>query len=93
MLKLFTNLIVAVLIAFWIGAIAIFSIQNITTVSLKFLFWESIKLPIGVLLSFCAGGGFILGSFIPFLFKPPKRRTKRRINSPRDDMTDFDFDN
>ena len=77
MLKLFTNVIVAVVMAFWIGAIAIFSIQNITAVSLKFLFWESIQLPIGVLLSFCVGGGFVLGSFLPFFFKPSKRKRKR----------------
>ncbi|MGK7880717.1 MAG: lipopolysaccharide assembly protein LapA domain-containing protein [Crocosphaera sp.] len=76
MLKGLTNVIVAVIIAFWIGAISIFSIQNITAVSLKFLFWESIQLPIGVLLSFCLGGGLIIGGFLPFLFKPSKRRRK-----------------
>ncbi|MGK7883698.1 MAG: lipopolysaccharide assembly protein LapA domain-containing protein [Crocosphaera sp.] len=76
MLKGLTNVIVAVIIAFWIGAIAIFSIQNVTAVSLKFLFWESIQLPIGVLLSFCLGGGLIIGGFFPFLFKPSKRRRK-----------------
>ncbi len=93
MLKRLTNVMVAVVIAFWIGAIAIFSIQNITAVSLKFLVWESIKLPIGVLLSFCVGGGFILGSFLPFLFKPSKGKRKQRLSSPKDNLSDFDFDN
>ncbi|MGK7957270.1 MAG: lipopolysaccharide assembly protein LapA domain-containing protein [Crocosphaera sp.] len=84
---------VALLIAVWIGAIAIFSIQNITAVSLKFLFWESIKLPVGVLLSFCVAGGFVLGSVLPFLFTSSQRKRKRRLTSPVDDMSDFDFDN
>ncbi|CCQ61935.1 lipopolysaccharide assembly protein LapA domain-containing protein [Crocosphaera watsonii] len=78
MLKQLTNVMVAVMMAFWIGAIAIFSIQNITGVSLKFLFWESIELPIGVLLSFCLGGGLIVGSFLPFLLKPSRRIRKQR---------------
>lgn len=84
---------VALVMAFWIGAIAIFSIQNITAVSLKFLFWESIKLPVGVLLSFCAAGGFLLGSVLPVLFQPSQRKKKRRLTSPVDDMSDFEFDN
>ncbi|MDJ0728397.1 MAG: LapA family protein [Crocosphaera sp.] len=92
LLQLLKNVIVAVLIAFWIGAIAIFSIQNITPVSLKFLLWESIKLPIGVLLSFCLGGGFLIGSLLPFLLKPAKRKRKRPLRSQMDDKSDFDFD-
>ncbi|MEL4894834.1 LapA family protein [Crocosphaera sp. Alani8] len=90
MLKLLTNVMVAVVIAFWVGAIAIFSIQNVITVSLKFLFWESIKLPVGVLLSFCLGGGFVVGSFLPFLFNPSKRKKKRYLNDPKDDLNNFD---
>ncbi|MGK7959437.1 lipopolysaccharide assembly protein LapA domain-containing protein [Crocosphaera sp.] len=92
MLKILTNLIIAVLLAFWLGAIAIFSIQNITAVSLKFLVWESIKLPIGILLSFCVGGGLIIGSFFPLLFKQSKRPRKPSLRSPVDDRGDFDFD-
>ncbi|ACB50167.1 conserved hypothetical protein [Crocosphaera subtropica ATCC 51142] len=93
MLKLLTNVIISVVIALWIGAIAIFSIQNITAVSLNFLLWESIKLPIGVLLSFCVGGGFIIGSLLPFLLQPSKRKQKRPLRSSMNDMSDFDFDN
>ncbi len=92
MIKLLTNLIIALLLAFWLGAIAVFSIQNITAVSLKFLVWESIKLPIGVLLSLCVGGGLIMGSFLPLLLKTSKRSRKRPLRSPVDDQGDFDFD-
>ena len=77
MLKTVTNLIIALLIAFWLGAIAIFSIQNITAVSLKFLFWQSIQLPVGVLLAFCVGLGLILGTLLPLLL-PRSRNTRRQ---------------
>jgi putative membrane protein len=60
-MKFLANLLAALLIAHWIGTIAIFSIQNITEVSLKFLTFESISLPVGVLLSFCVGIGLVIG--------------------------------
>ncbi|MGK7938942.1 MAG: LapA family protein [Crocosphaera sp.] len=68
------NIIISILLAFWLGAIATFSIQNITMVSLKFLLWKSIELPIGVLLSFCVGGGLIMGSLFPLFLKRTRRK-------------------
>jgi uncharacterized integral membrane protein len=70
------------MIAFWFGIIAIFSIQNITEISLKFLMFESIKFPIGVLLSFCIGGGMVLGSLMTILWEHSKylpQRGSRKI--------------
>lgn len=63
-MKLITNFLASVMVAGWIATIAVFSIQNITAVSLKFLTFESIKLPIGVLLSLCVGVGIIVGSIL-----------------------------
>jgi lipopolysaccharide assembly protein A len=60
------------MIAIWLGVIAIFSIQNITEISLKFLIFKSIKFPIGVLLSFCIGGGMVLGSLATILWERSK---------------------
>jgi uncharacterized integral membrane protein len=54
-----------VILALLISAIAIISIQNIEIVSLKFLLWESVKLPFGVLLALAIGFGLIIGSFFP----------------------------
>jgi uncharacterized integral membrane protein len=54
-----------VILALLISAIAIISIQNIEIVSLKFLLWESVKLPFGVLLALAIGFGLIIGSFVP----------------------------
>jgi uncharacterized integral membrane protein len=74
-MKIFTNFLSSLIMAGWVSAIAIFSIQNIQEVSLKFLNFESIKLPIGVLLAFCLGIGFILGSFLPLMWQ-----SSRQIN-------------
>lgn len=90
-MKILTNLILAILIAFWISVVAIFSIQNITQVSLNFLIWQSITLPIGVLLSFSVGGGFLIGALVPLLWQQPKSR-KRRLSQEQEDSEEFDFD-
>ena len=71
-MKIFTNFISSVFLAAGIGVIAIFSIQNIKAVSLQFLGFESIQLPVGVLLAFCAGVGIILGSLLPLLWQQQK---------------------
>ncbi|WP_267383492.1 DUF1049 domain-containing protein [Cyanobacterium sp. uoEpiScrs1] len=75
-MKSFTYLISMTIVAFWLIIIAIFSIQNTAEIYLKFLIFKSIKLPIGVLLSFCVGGGIILGSLAILLWKLPKYSTK-----------------
>lgn len=73
-MKAIASLFASVLMAAWIAAIAIFSIQNIQDVSLKFIIFQSINFPLGVLLAFCAGLGMILGSLLPLLFARRKRR-------------------
>ncbi|MEH2312822.1 MAG: LapA family protein [Nostoc sp.] len=50
-----TSLVVAV----WVIAIAIISVQNATPVSLKFLTFQSIQIPMGLVLTFSAGIGLI----------------------------------
>ncbi|MGL5793900.1 MAG: lipopolysaccharide assembly protein LapA domain-containing protein [Waterburya sp.] len=77
-MKAFVNLLNSLLLAVWVIAIAIFSIQNIQAVSLKFLIFESITVPVGVLLAFFSGIGMILGWFIPLLLA---RQAKMRNNS------------
>ncbi len=74
-MKSFTNLLSSLILATLVIAIAIFSIQNIQDVSVKFLTFESITIPVGVLLAFCSGIGIILGWFIPLLFS--RQRTRR----------------
>ncbi len=74
-MKSFVRLLNSLVLAISVVAIAIFSIQNVQDVSLKFLTFESITLPIGVLLAFFSGVGMILGWLIPLLFS--RRRTRR----------------
>ena len=68
-MKIFANFISSLIVAAWVSAIALLAIQNIQAVSLKFLVWQSIQFPIGVLLAFCAAVGFVAGSLIPVLWQ------------------------
>lgn len=46
--------------ALWVVAIAIVSVQNATPVSVQFLTFHSVELPVGVLLSFGVAGGMAI---------------------------------
>ena len=72
-MKVFANFISSLVLAFWLSAISIFSIQNIEPVSIKFFVWQSIQIRVGVLLTICAGVGIIVGSLLPLLLT---RKTK-----------------
>lgn len=56
--------VVSLVIAIWIVAIAILSVQNATPVALKFFTFQSIQLPAGVILAFAAAVGAISGAAI-----------------------------
>lgn len=47
------------IVAFWIGAIAILSVQNFTPVSFQFFTFQSIQIPIGIVLAFAVGLGAV----------------------------------
>jgi lipopolysaccharide assembly protein A len=74
-MKSFTSLLSSLILGLLVVAIAIFSIQNIQDVSLSFLTFESITIPVGVLLAFCSAIGIILGALIPILFS--RNRTRK----------------
>jgi len=52
---LFTSLLVAT----WVGAIAILAVQNFTPISLRFLAFQSIQIPVGLVLAFSVGLGLV----------------------------------
>lgn len=58
-MKTVAPLITSVIVAFWVAAIAIISVQNATPVSLKFLTFQSVQIPVGLVLAFSAGIGLI----------------------------------
>ena len=76
-MKFIANFVSGLIMAGLIGAIAVFSIQNIQPVSLQFFSLRSIQLPVGVLLAFCLGIGIILGSFVSASFSNNKKRRVR----------------
>ena len=58
-MKSLANLLTSLIVASWVVAIAILSVQNATPVSLRFLTFQSIELPVGLVLAFSAGLGII----------------------------------
>lgn len=76
-MKFIANFTSSLIMAGLLGAIAIFSIQNIQPVALQFFSLRSIQLPVGVLLAFCLGIGLILGSFISASFGSKKKSRVR----------------
>jgi uncharacterized integral membrane protein len=59
-MKMFTNLLISVVIAGWVSAIALISVQNATPVSLRFLVFQSIQIPFGLMLAFCVAVGLLI---------------------------------
>lgn len=71
-MKVAINLLISGIVAIWIGVIAVVSIQNITPISLRFLFLRSIEIPLGVVLALSVGVGLSAGAIAPLLLpKPP----------------------
>ena len=53
------NWLTSTLTALWVSAIALLAVQNATPVSLRFLGFETIRIPVGVLLGFSASAGMV----------------------------------
>jgi uncharacterized integral membrane protein len=68
-MKTIPNLLTSIIIAGWLSAIAILSVQNYTLVSVKFIRFESISIPVGILLAFSVGIGLIGGAIAPLLWQ------------------------
>jgi lipopolysaccharide assembly protein A len=77
-MKFISNLLSSLLLATWIGAIAIFSIQNIQEISLQFLNFSSIAIPIGVLLALSVGIGMSIGAILPLFWQKSASQEGRR---------------
>ncbi|MBE9232305.1 DUF1049 domain-containing protein [Cuspidothrix issatschenkoi LEGE 03284] len=59
MLKILANFLMLLIIAVWVVAIALISVQNATPVSLKFLVFQSIQIPFGLMLAFAVAVGLL----------------------------------
>jgi uncharacterized integral membrane protein len=67
-MKTFVPLITSLVVAFWVAVIAIISVQNATPVSLKFLTFQSVQIPVGLVLAFSAGIGLVVMAILPPLW-------------------------
>lgn len=85
-MKTIFNILTSGIIASWIAFFAIFSIQNISSVSLQFLTLRSIDVPIGVVLAFVFGIGTVVGSILPIFLPKPKQNNR----SSRHRLVDVD---
>lgn len=84
-MRTIANLLTSSILAGWIAVIAIFSIQNITPISVNFLGFETIKIPIGLVLAFSVGIGAIGGAILPVLWQLTSRQ-RESYYSEEDDF-------
>jgi uncharacterized integral membrane protein len=63
----FAVLLTALIVAAWTGAIAILSVQNFALVSLRLFTWESVQIPVGLVLAFAAGVGMVVTAVVQLL--------------------------
>ncbi len=87
-MKTIANLLTSIILACWVVAIAILSVQNATPVSLKLLTFESVQLPVGLLLAFSAGLGIIGIALTQPLWS---LASSRQGNSQSENELDEDF--
>jgi uncharacterized integral membrane protein len=63
------RLILSGVVAVWIGAIALIAAQNGTPISLQFLMFQSVSLPFGLMLAFCAMAGLLGTAALLFIWE------------------------
>lgn len=63
-MKTIPLLAISFLLAIAVSAIAIISVQNATLVSLNFTFFQSIQMPVGVVLAMSLSAGLIGGAVL-----------------------------
>ncbi len=58
-MKPFIHLIATLVVAFWVGAVALISVQNATPVSLQLFSMQMVAIPFGLLLALVAAIGML----------------------------------
>ena len=90
-MKTLANLLTSLIVASWVVAIAILSVQNATPVSLRFLTFQSIQLPVGLVLAFSAGLGIIgMALTQPLWSLAGSRQSNSQSENDLDDEFSFD---
>lgn len=80
---------ISFLVAIWVSAIGILSVQNAMPVSLNLLFLKSIQMPIGVVLALGLSAGALAGAVLQPLWSlsdsPSSRRPQFRADRAEPD--------
>ncbi|MGB3137312.1 MAG: hypothetical protein WBG38_04525 [Nodosilinea sp.] len=73
------RLVFALVPAVWVVAIAVISVQNFTPVSIRLLSLQTIEIPFGVMLAFCAAAGMLATALVLIVLggNPMKRSARR----------------
>jgi len=87
-MKSFAPLITSVIVAVWVAAIAIIAVQNATPVSLKFLTFQSVQIPVGLVLAFSAGIGLIAMAVLQPLWGVAGSRGRSRLEDDAEFFVD-----
>jgi uncharacterized integral membrane protein len=58
-MKMLPILLISLIAATWVGAIAILSVQNFTPITLSLLAFQSVEIPLGLVLAFSVGVGMV----------------------------------
>ncbi len=92
-MKTTVNLVLSTIVALWVMAIAIISVQNATPVSLRFLTFESIQIPVGLVLAFCVAVGILAASVVQPLWNISnfQQSNSRRYEDDDEFFVDEDF--
>jgi len=91
-MQIIVNLLLSLILAIWLVAIAIIAVQNATPVSLQFLFWHSIQIPMGVLMAFSAAIGLLTLAILQPLWALADDRNDGRSEVEGDDESEFFVD-
>jgi uncharacterized integral membrane protein len=63
-MKIISPILTGLILAIVISAIAIISVQNATPVSIQFFTFQSVKIPVGVVLAFSVAIGLVFTSIL-----------------------------
>jgi uncharacterized integral membrane protein len=92
-MKTIIDLCTSLILAVWLVTIAIISVQNATPVTLSFLFWHSIQIPMGLVMAFSAAIGLLLVALLQalWLLNQSGKSNSRLDDDPEFFVDDEDF--
>lgn len=77
------RLVLALVPAVWVVVIAVIAVQNATPVSFRLLNLQSIEIPFGVLLAFCAAAGMVAAALLLLVLgRHPLQARRRKQQRP-----------